>query len=188
LEHITVGSSSSRYGILVGIAAAVGTFGAAAMLSASTAPTARADESTDILNAAEDLFAVGQNYIGTATTDFSAGELAPGFAAYFAGINDELLGAPDNLIVGTVDQLTNEPFTAILDFPIPPPDSFANALTIAQEFFTGGQTSFADALTALSGGDYGLAAYDELVGLNVTSIIPLEELLLGSLAAFTVTG
>jgi hypothetical protein len=177
-----VGNTPSRYGILVCMAAAVGAFGAATMMSAATAPTARADESTDILNAAEDLFAVGQNYMGIATTDFSAGELAPGFAAYFDGINDELLGAPDNLVVGTVDELTNEPFQAILDFPIPIPDSFANSLTVAQEFFTSGETSFTDAATALTGGDYGLAAYDELVGLNVTAIVPVEEIILGSLA------
>lgn len=63
-----------------------------------------------------------------------------------------------------------------------------NARTIAQDFFTGGQTSFTEAATALSGGEYGLAAYDELIGLNVTSIVPLEELVLGSLAASTVIG
>jgi hypothetical protein len=55
--------------------------------------------------------------------------------------------------VGNVDELTIEPFQPILDFPIPPPDSFANGLTVASKFFTGGQTSFADALTSLSGGD-----------------------------------
>lgn len=64
-----------------------------------------------------------------------------------------MLGAPDNLIVGSVDELTSELVQPILDFPIPPPDSFANGLTIASEFFTGGQTSVADALTALSGGE-----------------------------------
>ena len=37
----------SRSGILVGLAAAVGAFGAAAMMSAATAPTARADDFTD---------------------------------------------------------------------------------------------------------------------------------------------
>jgi hypothetical protein len=30
-------------------------------------------------------------------------------------------------------------------------------------------------------GDYGDAAYDELVGLNVTSLVPVEEIILGSL-------
>jgi hypothetical protein len=43
----------------------------------------------------------------------------------------------------SVDELTSEPFQPILDFQIPPLDSFANGLTIASEFFTGGQTSFA---------------------------------------------
>ncbi len=61
------------------------------------------------------------------------------------------------------------------------PDSFANGLTIAQEFFTAGVADFSAAGTTLSMGDYGDAAYDELVGLNVTSLVPVEEIILGSL-------
>jgi hypothetical protein len=66
-------------------------------------------------------------------------------------------------------------------FPIPIPDGFANGLTIAQEFFPAGVADFSDAGTALSIGDYGDAAYDELLGLNVTSLVPVEEIFLGSL-------
>lgn len=168
------------------MAATVGAFGAAAMICASTAPAARADDTTDILTAAESLFAVGQNYVESASADFSAGELVPGVAAYFDGINDELLGAPDNIIVGSVAVLAGEPLDSasdfpILDFPIPVPNSFADGVTLAQEFISAGQADFGDAATALASGDYAAAAYDGLVGSNVTSLVPIEEIILGSL-------
>jgi hypothetical protein len=38
---------------LIGVAAAAGAFGAAAMMSAATAPTARADDFTDVINAVD---------------------------------------------------------------------------------------------------------------------------------------
>ena len=180
-----MGNTPPRYGILVGLTAAVGAFGAAAVMSASTAPTAHADDTADVLSAVQAILADGQGHFTTAATDFSGGDLTPGLAAFFDGANDDLLGAPDNVLVGAVAELTNEPFTPIVDFPVPIPDSFTSGFTNAQEFFLGGQTSFTDAATALSGGDYGLAAYYELVGLNVTSIVPLEELLLGASAAFS---
>ena len=46
-------SNGSRTGVLVGLAAAAGAFGVAAMMSAATAPTARADEFSDIVNGVE---------------------------------------------------------------------------------------------------------------------------------------
>jgi hypothetical protein len=44
-----MGHKSSR-AVLVGLGAAVGAFGAAAMISAAIAPTARADDFTDIID------------------------------------------------------------------------------------------------------------------------------------------
>jgi hypothetical protein len=43
-------NNRSRTGVLVGLAAAAGAFGVAAMMSAATAPTARADAFTDMIH------------------------------------------------------------------------------------------------------------------------------------------
>src|SRR5271166_3881800 len=58
-----MGNKRSR-AVLVGLDAAVGAVGAAAMMSAATAPTARADDFTDILNGVEGNFAAGQTAFG----------------------------------------------------------------------------------------------------------------------------
>jgi hypothetical protein len=171
--------TGSKLGALIGMGAAAGVFGVVAM---NFAPAAHADDQSAAITAAvDDILASGHTYFTTAAADFSAGDLANGMAAFFDGTTDDLLGAPDNVIVGFVDELTNEPFQAILDFPTPVPDSFANGLTLAQDFFTAGQADFADAATALTAGEYGLATYDELVGLNITTLLPVEEIILGSL-------
>jgi hypothetical protein len=53
-------SNRSRFGMLIGLGAAAGAFGVAAMMSAATAPTARADAYSDIISAVDGDFAAGE--------------------------------------------------------------------------------------------------------------------------------
>jgi len=46
-------SNRSRFGMLIGLAAAAGAFGVAVMMSAVTAPTARADDFSDVISAVD---------------------------------------------------------------------------------------------------------------------------------------
>src|ERR1700733_9618197 len=112
-------SNRPRPGVLVGLAAAAGAFGAAATLSATAAPTARADDFTDVINAVDGDYADGQAAFTTALTDFSSNELGNGLAAFFSGVNDDALSAPNNLLIGTVDLLTNQAVSGSTawDFP-----------------------------------------------------------------------
>ena len=75
----------SQPGILVGLAAALGAFGAAAMMSAATAPTARADDFTDIITAVDSDYAAGQGDFTTAFADFDSNEFAPGLTTFLKG-------------------------------------------------------------------------------------------------------
>ncbi len=84
-------NNRSRSGVLVGLAAAAGAFGAAAMMSAATAPTARADDFTDIVNAAEGELAFGQTAFTTAFTDFGSSDVTDGLQALVNGSYDDLL-------------------------------------------------------------------------------------------------
>jgi hypothetical protein len=173
----------SRYGVLVGLTAAVGAFGAAAMMSAAVAPTARADDTTLIIDAINDDFTVGQTDYTAALSDFGSGAFVPGLAEAFDGMNEDSLAAPDNLILGTVEALEGGPITSSLNFDLSVPAGFADASAEAQIYFNTGEDFLSNAAIALSAGDYGAGTYEGLVGIDYTSVVPLEELLLGAAAS-----
>jgi hypothetical protein len=177
-------SNRSRFGILVGLAAAAGAFGVAAMMSVATAPTARADDFTDVINAVEGDYAVGQADFSTAFMDLSSNELTAGVASLFAGIDTDTLSPPDTLLAVTVEALTNEgvnpPDIAWGFFP---PSSFTQGLDFAEADFPIAQGDFSDVATALSSGDYGDAVLSDLLGSDFSTLIPIQELLLGAVAS-----
>jgi hypothetical protein len=178
-------SYRSRAATLIGVAAAAGAFGVAAMMSAATAPTARADDFTDVINSVDADYAAGQVDFTTAFTDFSSNDLALGLAALINGSNDDALSAPDNFLIGTVELLTNESVTGSIPWSFGVPADFSAALAETESILTTGETYLTtDASTAISLGDYGTAAYEYLVGADYLTVAPLDELLLGAAASF----
>jgi hypothetical protein len=180
----TMTEMRSRSGTLVGLAAAVGAFGAAVMMSAATAPTARADDLTEIINAVDGDFTAGQGAFTTAFEDFGSSDLAPGLTSFFEGVDDDALAAPNNLLVGSVEALANEKITGDQPVGLFVPGSFSQGLTIAESFFSTGESYLTSAAADLGTADYGDAALYDLVGSDYVSIVPLEELLLGAVASF----
>jgi hypothetical protein len=183
----SMSDTRSRSGILLGLAAAAGAFGAAAMMSATVAPTARADDFSDIVSAVDGDYTVGQTDFTAALSDFGSGAFVPGLAAFFGGVNEDTLAAPDNLILGTVEALEGDPITSTLymdDLSVP--GSFADASAAAQIFFNEGEGFLSNAAIDFSGGDYGAGTYQELVGGAYAFVLPVEELLLGAVAPFDV--
>jgi hypothetical protein len=179
-----VSDTRSRSGILIAVAAAAGAFGTAAMMSAAAAPTARADDTTQIIDAIEADYAAGQADFTTALTDFGNGDFVSGVTESLDGLNQDTVAAPDNLILGPVQALEGDPITSILLFDdLVPPDSFAEASAQAQIFFNEGQGFLSNAAIDFSAGDYGAGTYSELVGSADAYVLPVEELLLGALAA-----
>ena len=84
------GDTRSRVGILIGLSAAAGVFGVAAMTSAATA---RADDFTDIINAVDGDFTTGQTDFTAAFTDFSS-NVPEGLNAFYSGLDEDLWAAP----------------------------------------------------------------------------------------------
>jgi hypothetical protein len=166
--------------LLIGLAAAAG---AVAMISAATAPTARADDFTDVINAVDGDFSAGQAYFSDAVSDFGSSEDVDGLASLFSGLNEDLLGAPISLVGGTVQLLDNEPVDGAVGLGIPAPTDFADGLSEAETLYNLGETYLTAGATAISSGEYGGGLIDELFGADVVSIIPLEEILLGSVAS-----
>jgi len=166
--------------LLVGLIAAAG---AAAVISAATAPDARADDFTDVINAVDGDFAAGQTYFSEAVSDFGSNQDVDGLASLFSGLNQDLLGAPISLVGGTVELLDNEPVDAAVGLGISAPTDFADGLSEAESLYTLGESYLTVGETAFSSGEYGAGLIDTLFGADVVSVIPLEEILLGSVAS-----
>jgi hypothetical protein len=173
----------SRSGILVGLAAAVGAFGIAAMMSAATAPTARADDFTDLITAVDGVYDVGQADFSTALTDFGGGDVNDGLAAFFSGVDTDLLGAPGSLEIGTIQLLTTGTIMTGISFDLGPEPDFTSALTDAESFLADAQENFTSAATEFSAGDYGDVAYFDTVG-SWYDVASLQVLLEGAVASF----
>jgi hypothetical protein len=178
-------AAHARSRMLVGLAAAAGAFGAAAMMSAAAAPVAHADAITDIVNAVEGDYADGQTAFGAALSEFEINAFPTGLAALFDGVDDDSLAVTNNIAVGTVEALTNETQAGSLGpiiFDVP--TSFADASSQAQTIFADGEGFLTDASTFFAAGEYGSAAYEDLTALDYLTVYPLQELLLGVAASF----
>jgi hypothetical protein len=175
-------SNRSRTGVVVGLAAAAGAFGVAAMMSAATAPTARADDFTNVINSVDADFTAGQAEFSSAFTDFGGGDVNAGLAAFLSGVDDDFLSAPDNLYVGSLDLLANDPVVGSITVELPAVTSFATGLGEAELLFSDGQSYFAAAATDLSAGDYADAAYLDTYG-SLFDVAGLQELLQGAVAS-----
>jgi hypothetical protein len=176
-------SHQARSGLLISLGAAAGAFGAATMMAVTTAPTARADDFTEIISAVEVDFTAATSDFNSAYADFGSSELAPGLASFLDGVNDDVLSAPENLLIGTAEVLDNESVSPPLTWNLVPEASFADGLAEVESDFTQGENFLSQAVTDLSSGDYGYAVSDEFTGLDLVSIAPLDEFLLGSLAS-----
>jgi 3-oxoacyl-[acyl-carrier-protein] synthase-3 len=96
----------------------------------------------------------------------------------------DLCTALDNLLIGTVEALTNEPIATDITVGLPVPTDFADAVTNAQTMVSEGEGELSEVAPFLSAGEYGSAVYVDLTGSELLSVFPLEELLLGAVAQF----
>jgi hypothetical protein len=186
--QLALRSHGSRAGRLIGVAAAAGAFGAAAMMSAATAPTARADDFAAVETDISGELADGQTAFGATVSDFGSGNVIGGLEAFIEGADDDTIGVPAIATVGAVDELTNEPFSltsGFFDFnsiSTDFPTSFSGALPDAEGFVTDAEICFGDVSSALSAGDYGLAATDSVLGAVYLDLAP-QALLIGGAEA-----
>jgi hypothetical protein len=191
-----MGHKRSR-AVLVDLGAAAGAFAAVAMVSAATAPTARADDPlTDIVNDVQAELGYAQTAFSQAATDLGDGNTTGGLAQLFLGADDDLVGVPDDLEVGTVDALTGSPVIPSSDFNFshlydsPPsfpsfttPTTLAVATTEAQAFSTEGN-NLATTIAGLPTTDYADTALDNALSTADQWILPGEILTIGDLMNF----
>jgi hypothetical protein len=177
-----MGHTRSR-AMLAGLGAAAGAFAAAAMISAATAPTARADDPyADIIADVQAEFAAGQTALGEAATDFSNGDTGDGLTQLFIGLDDDFVGVPDDLEVGTTDALTNATVIPASDFEFnfANPETLTAAVTEAQNFYTEGN-NLATTIASLPPTDYADTALDNALSTAYQWILPGQIELIGEL-------
>lgn len=179
-------STQSKSGILIALTAAAGAFGAAAMMASAASPSARADDSTLIIDAINGDYAAGQADYAKALVDFGNGAYAAGLAESFDGANEYSLAAPDNLLLGWVEVLTGDPIISTLHFDeLSAPASFADAVSEAQILFNIGEGLLSNSAIALAAGDFAAGTYDGMIGSVDAYVLPVEELILGAVSTFT---
>jgi hypothetical protein len=171
--------STARVGVL-GIVVAAGAFGLAAMMSAVTAPTVRADDFTEILSAVEGDFTDGQAQLTLSAADFGSGDPSDGLATFFNGVDDDLVSPGNNLYLGTVDALTNQPVETSFDFELGPEANFTDGVSTAESLVTQGESYLSMAATDLAGSDFAGAAYDSTIGSDTLFVATWEALIMGA--------
>jgi hypothetical protein len=172
----------NRHGqALLGFAA--GGFVAAAMMSTASAPIAHADDFGSVLadiTATEDAATAA---LATASTDLAGGDTAGGLTQLFIGLDDDLLGVPNELQVGLIDLLQGVPVIPASDFEISfaTPASFAASVTEATTFYNEGVT-LATTILNLPVTDYADTALDNALSTIDQWILPDQIQLIGELA------
>lgn len=172
-------SHRPRNGIIVGFGVAIVALSAAVMMSAGSAPTARADDFTDIINIVDGEFATGQSYFDLAATDFGSADVPDGLAALLSGVNNDVFATSDSILIGTAQALTGEPIEPLNDaFEV---IASPNLLTDFIDYSSMGASYLTAGAEALSAGAFGDGIGDLLVGSEFVSVFSAEALLVGSL-------
>lgn len=177
-----MGHKRSR-AVLAGLSAAAGAVAAAAMVSAATSPTARADNPyADIVSDVQAELAAGQTALGEAATDFSNGNTGDGLTQLFIGLDDDLVGVPNDLQVGATDALTNATVIPASDFEFnfANPETLTAALTESQSFYTEG-ANLATTIAGLPTTDYADIALDNALSTVYQWVLPDQIALIGEL-------
>ena len=172
--------------------AAAGAFAAAVMVSAAVAPTARADDSSEILADVTAVETAAHADFTTAAADFATGRAgdAAGLTALFEGLDDQVFGVPDTYEVGALDALYNVPVIPAntFEFSFATP-TLANYVTEANTIYTTGMADMTSQANDFAVGDYtDGAVFQDLGWLDIGTIpgqiefIGAVEQLLASLA------
>ncbi|HZC11316.1 MAG TPA: hypothetical protein VE485_15035 [Mycobacterium sp.] len=172
--------------ITVGVGAAAGALLAAALSQLATAPTARADDFTDIVANVDTTIAAGQADFTAGQADFALSTpagFADGVAFDVEGTNDVLYGPIEDIIGGSAQALAGQTPTDVFEFgPAADPATLTDLQTFVTADFAIGTDEFnlADAEFAL-GTPAGFAAGvgESLSGFDFDAVLAPQQALIG---------
>ena len=186
--QLTFGSQAAAGFALVGSAVA-----AAAILVAAFAPTARADDFSDIVTDLDAVLGAGSADLTAAATDFSAADYGDGLALTVFGLDDFLISPEEVSLVGGFDALTGSPVLPVDSFEWPGPTFVAptdliDTLQAVYNYAGYGATDLTNAVTELVSGDSADSLLNAVGGVDVLLVgapeilsIGLTDTLLGGL-------
>lgn len=157
--------------------------GTAALMS-TFAPFAHADDFTDIIDNLQTTMGVAQTDFSNAYADFSTGisGVPDGLEQLAGAENNDLVFTDADLVVGSLNALTNEPVEGPFTFAVQPaPINLMEALTEVQSLSMIGQLTVDGIATELANGHLADAAYLGLLGAFASSDLPVEQLLIGGI-------
>jgi hypothetical protein len=153
---------------------AVAGLGVGAMLAVTlsqlaTAPTARADDFTEVFDNVQVAISQGQSQLAAAAADFANSDPAHGLAMAIAGIDNIDITIQEDAFVGTLDALMGQtPFDNLFGL-FPAGLDPSTAMAEAQGLLSDGQTFFAQALAEFGSADFvdglafGVGAYNDIL-------------------------
>lgn len=165
----------------LGAGAAVGGMLIAVIGQLVAAPTARADDPiSELLNNVQLVTEIGTSYLNAAAMDFSAGYSIPGTSAGLIGLDNVLIAPEENVLLDTVDALTNTPVHAVIGFePISGPTDWASALVQIQGFADAANVDFTQAANFMTAGDFAAAELLDIEGFNALWVEAPNAAILG---------
>jgi hypothetical protein len=163
-----IGHPRRLRGAVIGFGA--GAAVAVALSQLATAPTARADDFTDVFDNVQFVIGQGQGQLAAAAADFANSEPANGLSMAIAGVDNISVAAQEDAFAGTIDALLGHTPSETFFGLFPSGLDLATAMADAQAAISEGQSIFADALTDFGNADFvdGLAlAVDASNDINV---------------------
>jgi hypothetical protein len=155
-----IGHARRLRGTVIGFGA--GAVVAVALSQLATAPTAHADDFTDVFDNVQFVIGQGQGQLAAAAADFANSEPANGLSMAIAGVDNLGVAAEEDALAGTIDALLGHtPYETSFGL-------FPSGLATISE----GHIIFADALTDFGNADFveGLAlAFDASNDINVVA-------------------
>jgi hypothetical protein len=178
-DRSDMSAQTKRAGVVAGIAAA-GAVGLATLASTALAPTARADDFSDIVASIQGDFTAGDAEFASAFSDFSGGNAGLGLTELFEAVGDYTQAAPDNLLIGSLDALTGVPISGPNPEYLVDVSSLPAAITIAENLYSEIPSLFSEYSSYLADGNYAEVGYLTVDIPQALTFTPLEEILIGA--------
>ena len=167
------------------MAVLLGALVAAVLTATAAAPAARADDPfTDIYNAVQGDFALGQQALELANLDLGHGDVADGLASLYNGLDEYLLSVPNNLLQGSLAALTGESIDSSYTWDIPATADLNDAIIVAPTLALIAEADIHTAMTDLAAGDIAGALDSYLTGYEYLDVIVPELFIVGTAAGF----
>jgi hypothetical protein len=153
------------------------------LVQAAMSPAAHADDPvTDMFENVQSTITMADSTLAAGAAAFDSGDLPQALNFDLTGIESLLFGPSQDLVLNSVELLTNAPLsggTLVGELQAPPLD-WADAVGQAQGLIAAAQSDFSGAAFELAAGDYSFAAGLDIYGADFLFLLAPNELIIGA--------